>query len=126
MLSRCHSMDILPYQTILSKVFVLTLLVNRNSCIFITECKLFIFIYLFGYFYSASSSPLLLRGAPDYSNDTVSEINTPKRQRQLRVKDLPEVPTQRLGWVSNPRPSGHKAVNVPLRHRLLRVCLEAK
>ena len=30
-----------------------------------------------GYFYSASSGPLLLRGAPDYSFDTVSElINT--------------------------------------------------
>jgi len=27
-----------------------------------------------GYFYSASSSPLLLRGAPDYSIDTVSEL----------------------------------------------------
>jgi len=26
------------------------------------------------YFYSASSSPLLRRGAPDYSNDTVSEL----------------------------------------------------
>jgi len=26
------------------------------------------------YFYSASSSPLLIRGAPDYSIDTVSEI----------------------------------------------------
>jgi len=27
-----------------------------------------------GYFYSASSSPLLLRGAPDYSIDTVSKL----------------------------------------------------
>jgi len=27
-----------------------------------------------GYFYGASSSPLLLRGAPDYSIDTVSEL----------------------------------------------------
>ena len=27
-----------------------------------------------GYFYSASSIPLLLRGAPDYSIDTVSEL----------------------------------------------------
>jgi len=27
-----------------------------------------------GYFYSASSSPLLLRGAPNYSIDTVSEL----------------------------------------------------
>src|SRR6218665_3509577 len=28
-----------------------------------------------GYFYSASSSPLLLRGAPDYSTNTVSEFH---------------------------------------------------
>jgi len=28
------------------------------------------------YFYSASSSPLLLRGAPDYSIDTVSELTS--------------------------------------------------
>ena len=28
-----------------------------------------------GYFYSAPSSPLLLRGAPDYSTDTVSEFH---------------------------------------------------
>jgi len=27
-----------------------------------------------GYFYSASSSPLQVRGAPDYSIDTVSEL----------------------------------------------------
>ena len=27
-----------------------------------------------GYFYSASSSPLLLRGDPDYDIDTVSEL----------------------------------------------------
>src|SRR6218665_1699892 len=28
-----------------------------------------------GHFYSAPSSPLLLRGAPDYSTDTVSEFH---------------------------------------------------
>ena len=28
-----------------------------------------------GHFYSALSSPLLLRGAPDYSTDTVSEFH---------------------------------------------------
>ena len=31
------------------------------------------------------------------------------------MKDLPKVPTQRLEWDSNPRPSDHKAPNVPLR-----------
>src|SRR6218665_1049452 len=29
-----------------------------------------------GHFYCAPSSPLLLRGAPDYSTDTVSEFHT--------------------------------------------------
>src|SRR6218665_3016255 len=58
------------------------------------------FIYS-GYFYSASSSPLLLRGAPDYCVDTCVRDNTPKRYRQLRVKDLPELPTSWLEWVSN-------------------------
>src|SRR6218665_2886156 len=37
-----------------------------------------------GYFCCASSSPLLFRGAPDYSSDTMSELTcTPKRYRQL-------------------------------------------
>src|SRR6218665_512418 len=33
------------------------------------------FIHSFGHFYSTPSSPLLLRGAPDYSTDTVSEFH---------------------------------------------------
>src|SRR6218665_2435326 len=45
-----------------------------------------------GYFYSASSSALPLRGAPDYSTDTVSEYHA-EAHRQLQVKDLPKVPT---------------------------------
>src|SRR6218665_214595 len=49
-----------------------------------------------GDFYSTSSSPLLLRGSPDYSINT--GVNT-KRYRQLRVKDLPKVPMQRLSWI---------------------------
>src|SRR6218665_3701701 len=58
-----------------------------------------------GHFYSAPSSPLLLRGAPDYSADTVSEFHA-EAHRQLQVKDLPKVPTWRLERESNPRPSG--------------------
>src|SRR6218665_1840844 len=57
-----------------------------------------------GHFYSAPSSPLLLRGAPDYSTDTVSEFHA-EAHRQLQVKDLPKVPTWRLKRESNPRPS---------------------
>ena len=58
-----------------------------------------------GYSYSAPSSPLLLRGAPDYSTDTVSKFHV-EAHRQLQVKDLPKVPTWRLEQESNPRPSG--------------------
>src|SRR6218665_367391 len=46
----------------------------------------------YGHFYSAPLSPLLLRGAPDYSTDTVSEFHA-EAHRQLQVKDLPKVPT---------------------------------
>src|SRR6218665_676551 len=56
-------------------------------------------------FHSAPSSPLPLRGAPDYSTDTVSEFHA-EAHRQLQVKDLPKVPTWRLERESNPRPSG--------------------
>ena len=43
-----------------------------------------------GHFYSAPSNPLLHRGAPDYSTDTVSELHA-EAHRQLQVKDLPKV-----------------------------------
>src|SRR6218665_1444388 len=39
-----------------------------------------------------------------------------KRHRQLRVKDLPKVPTWRLERYSNPRPSSRKASTLPMRH----------
>ena len=43
-------------------------------------------------------------------------VNTPKRYRQLWVKDLPHVPTWRkeLDW--SLQPSGRKAPNLPLSH----------
>src|SRR6218665_196041 len=62
-----------------------------------------------GHFYSAPSSPLLHRSAPDYSTDTVSEFHA-EAHRQLQVKDLPKVPTWRLERESNPRPSGSTPV----------------
>ena len=43
------------------------------------------------HFYSTPSSPLLLRGAPDYSTDTVSEFHA-EAHRQVQVKDLPQGP----------------------------------
>src|SRR6218665_120267 len=49
-----------------------------------------------GYFYNASSSPLLLRGAPDYSIDTASELtrqsttgNCERRTCPARVRFKP-------------------------------------
>ena len=59
------------------------------------------------YFYSASSSPLLLRGAPDTAR-TLCLSFTPKRHRQLRVKGLTKVPTWQLEWDSNHRPSDER------------------
>src|SRR6218665_3791819 len=40
------------------------------------------FIHSFGHFYSAPSSPLLPRGAPDYSTDTVSEFHAEAHRQQ--------------------------------------------
>src|SRR6218665_1549996 len=59
---------------------------------------------------------------------------TSKRHRQLRVKDLPKVPTWRLERDSNPRPFGRKATNLPMSHQcpplpqssLLRVTLSVR
>src|SRR6218665_3397945 len=42
---------------------------------------------------------------------------TPKRYRQLQVKDLPTVPKWRLERDSNPRPSGLKALAIPMLHQ---------
>src|SRR6218665_183822 len=60
-----------------------------------------------GYFYSAYSSPLLLRGA-SYTAQILCRSFAPKGQKLRRVKDLPKVPTWRLERDSNPRPFGQK------------------
>src|SRR5678816_3968203 len=69
--------------------------------------------------YSAPSR-FLLRGAPDYSADTESEFLA-EAHEQLRVKDLPRVPTRRLEVDSNPQPSGCKAPNIPLHLSLIHI-----
>src|SRR6218665_3191299 len=66
-----------------------------------------------GYFYRASSSPLLLKGAPATARILCRSF-TPKRHRQLWVKDLPKVPTWRLERDSNLPPFGRKATNQPI------------
>src|SRR6218665_87861 len=58
-----------------------------------------------GRFYSAFSSSLLLRSAPNTARILCRSF-MPKHHRQLRVKDLPKVPTRWLKRNSNPRPFG--------------------
>src|SRR6218665_1385494 len=60
-----------------------------------------------GHFYSAPSSPLLLRGAPVIARiGLLHRVFHSEARRQLHVKDLPKVPTWRLDRESNLRPSG--------------------
>ena len=73
------------------------------------------FIHSFNYFYSASSSPLLLRSASATARILCRNF-TPKSNRWLWVKDLPKVPTWRLERESNPWPFGRKALTLPKRH----------
>ena len=76
------------------------------------------FIHSFiDHFYSASSSPLLLRSAPDTARMLCRSF-TPKRPRQLWVKDLPKVPTWRLERELSPQPSGWKLSTQPMRHHV--------
>src|SRR6218665_2666696 len=75
---------------------------------------LFSFIHS-GYFYSASASPVLLRGTPDTARILCRSF-TSKRHRQLRVRDLPKVYTWWLKRDLNPRPFGRKAANLPMSH----------
>src|SRR6218665_661545 len=86
-------------------------------CFPILLCSLAVFLRS-GCFYSASSRPLLHRGAPDTARILCRSF-TPKRHRQLRVKDLPKVPTGRLERDSNPRPFGRKATNLPMTNHAL-------
>ena len=63
-----------------------------------------------GYFYSASSSPLLPRGAPNTAWILCRSLIL--KCHRLRVKDLPKVTTWRLERYSNPQPFGWKPTNL--------------
>src|SRR6218665_3527925 len=80
----------------------------------------FIHLVTLVYFYSISSSPLLLIGAPDTAHILFLNF-TPKRRRQLRVEDLLKVPTRQLEQNSTPRPFGRKATNLVMSHLAPRV-----
>src|SRR6218665_2572195 len=64
-----------------------------------------------------SSCPLQLRGAPDTALILCRSF-TPKRNRQLRVKDKSKVPKWRLVRDSNLRPFQRKVPNLPMRYRV--------
>ena len=75
-----------------------------------TVKHLLAYCILFIHLYSTSHSMSLSEAFPTTAIDTVG-VYTPKRYRQLQVKDLPKVLTWRLEWDSNLRPSGRKALN---------------
>ena len=77
-----------------------------------------------GYFYSTSSSPLLLIGAADTARILCRNF-TPKSHRQLWVKDLPKVPTWRLERESNPWFFRTKASTLPNRHHVLKLTISS-
>jgi len=55
----------------------------------------------------------LSEALPTTAINTESEF-TPKRYKQLQVKDLPKVPTWQLERDSNPWPPGRKASTLPM------------
>ena len=91
----------------------ITVCISTKYCFFIYMLDIFSFIHSFNHFYSASSSPLLLRGAPDTALMLCRNF-IPKHHRQLWVKDLPKVPTWWLEQESNPRPFGRKVSTLPM------------
>ena|SRR6218665_216564 len=79
---------------------------------------IFSFILSFSYFYSSSSSPLLIRGSPGTAQMLLCQSFRPKRHRQLRAKDSPKVPAWRLERDSDPQPFRRKATNLPMSHHV--------
>ena len=76
------------------------------------------------YFHNDSSSPILLRSASD-TERILCRSFTPKLHRQLRVKDLPKVPTRRIQRDSNLRPFKRKTSNLPMSHHTPPCCMMA-
>jgi len=68
------------------------------------------FIHSSHYFFSNSSSPLLLSSSPT-QHGYCARVSRRSRFRQLGVKDLFKVPTWQLERDSNLQPFGQKASN---------------
>src|SRR6218665_2234712 len=82
---------------------------------FTAVSKVQLALYCIIHFYGAFHSRSLSEALPTTAIHT-AVVYTSKRYRQLRVKDLPKVPTWRLEHDSNLRPSGRKASTLPMRH----------
>ena len=110
--TQCSSL-IFPWVCPAGLAQCVTVCVLSNVCI-----NVIVYVCMYVWMSTCSSTPsrFLLRGAPDYSADTESEFHA-EAHEQLRVKDLPRVPTRRLEVDSNPQPSCCKAPNIPLHHR---------
>ena len=102
-----------PYLSIYLRVWL-------SGCL--SVCSIF---HLFGLFLQRLFSPLLLRGAPDTARILCRSF-TPKRLRQLQVKDLSKVSALRLERDSNPRPLGRRALYLPMSHKAPQCCCGAK
>ena len=64
----------------------------------------------------------ITQGLPRLQHLYCVAVNTLKRNRQLRAKDLPKVHTRRLEWESNLRPSGRKTPKLLLSHHASHWC----
>ena len=75
-----------------------------------------VYCIVFIHFYSTSHGNEPFRSTLDHSIWQCVGVYTPKRYRQLQVNDLPKVPTWWLERDSNLRPSGWKALTLPICH----------
>jgi len=81
---------------------------SRRLCVikvsFCSQLETYLYLTVYpsfihsGYFTSASSSPLLLRGVPDYITHTVSCLTRRRATGNCEWRIFPKVPTRRLEW----------------------------
>ena len=88
----------------------------------------FLLLIIHSFIQATSIAPLqvhyyseVLQTQHGYSVRVSCRSFTPKRHRQLWVKDLPKVPTWRLERDSNLRPFGRKTSNLPMSQATMRM-----
>src|SRR6218665_497860 len=100
---KCHSIVLHSYLYHTHNWFKQLCSLNMYTGQSLWHCLYIFFIHSYRLFlYSASLSPLLLRGAPDTARILCRSFMV-KRYRQLRMKDLPKVHTWWLERDLNPR-----------------------